>query len=73
MRQGQDKVSHLTIDQGGRLMACHGTSDNSIEIFLVCSDEEVKKRLQKRVKKERRKNNGSTQQIGKNPAIKIRI
>ena len=54
-------------------MACHGTSDNSIEIFLVCSEEEVKKRLQKRVKKERRKNNGSTQQIGKNPAIKIRI
>ena len=42
-------------------MACHGTSDNSIEIFLVCSDEEVKKRLQKRVKKERRKNNGSAQ------------
>ena len=27
-----------------------------IELFLVCSDEEVKKRLQKRAKKERRKN-----------------
>ena len=55
LRQGQDKLAHITIDEEKRIFACHG-SDNIIELFLVCSDEEVKKRLQKRAKKERRKN-----------------
>ena len=40
-----------------RLMACHG-SDNTVELFLVCSDEEVKKRLQKKAKKKRKNKQG---------------
>ena len=48
-------MAHITIDEEKRIFACHG-SDNIIELFLVCSDDEVKKRLQKRAKKERRKN-----------------
>ena len=55
LRHGQDKVAHISIDENERIFACHG-SDNMIELFLVCSDDEVKKRLQKRAKKERRKN-----------------
>ena len=38
-------------------MACHG-SDNTVELFLVCSDEEVKKRLQKKAKKKRKNKQG---------------
>ena len=55
LRQAQDKLAHIAVDENRRIFACHG-SDNMIELFLVCSDEEVKKRLQKRAKKERRKN-----------------
>lgn len=54
LRGGQDKVSHLQTDDSGRLLVCHG-SDNSVEMFLICTPEEVKKRLQKKAKKERRK------------------
>ena len=36
----------------GRLLSCH-SGDNSVENFLICSDEEVKKRLQKKAKKVR--------------------
>ena len=54
LRQGQDKVAHIACDPEQRLLTCHG-SDNTIEMFLVCSDEEVKKRLSKRAKKEKRK------------------
>ena len=38
----------------GRLLSCHG-GDNTVENFLICSDEEVKKRLQKKAKKVRNK------------------
>merc|ERR1712142_879873 len=55
LRAGQDKVAHLVTDQAKRLMACH-TSDNSVELFLICSDEEIKKRMKKKAKK--RKNLG---------------
>jgi U3 small nucleolar RNA-associated protein 12 len=54
LRAGQDKVSHLSIDKSGRLLVCHG-SDNTAELFLICSPEEVKKRCLKRARKERRK------------------
>lgn len=56
LRAGQDKLSSLIVDKSGnRLIACHGTSDNTVELFLICNEEEVKKRMRKRVKKERRR------------------
>ena len=55
LRQGQDKCQHLISDVEGQAIACHG-SDNTIELFEVCTEEEVKKRLSKKAKKERRKN-----------------
>jgi U3 small nucleolar RNA-associated protein 12 len=54
LRTGQDKVSCLVTDASGRVMSCHG-GDNLVEFFLVCNDDEVKKRCQKKAKKERRK------------------
>jgi hypothetical protein len=47
-------VIHLFVS--GRLLSCHG-GDNTVENFLICSDEEVKKRLQKKAKKVRMRNN----------------
>ena len=54
LRAATDKISHLIVDDQERLIACHG-SDSSVELFLICNDEEVKKRCQKKAKKERRK------------------
>ncbi len=56
LRQGQDKVAHVVLSDDQTVFGCHG-SDNLVELFMVCSDEEVKKRCQKRAKKERRKSN----------------
>ena len=44
----------MGVDPSGRLMFCHG-SDNAVELFSVCGAEEVKRRCQKRARKERRK------------------
>lgn len=60
LRQGQDKVAHLVVDSEERLIACHGSNDSNVELFAICSDDEVKKRLQKRAKKERRKNGSAS-------------
>lgn len=56
LRAGQDKLSHIVADQGGnRLVACHGTTDKSVELFLICNDEELKKRMKRKAKKERKR------------------
>lgn len=60
LRQSQDKLAHIIIDDEEKIFACHG-SDNTVELFYVCADDEVHKRLQKRAKKERRKNGGSSE------------
>ena len=63
LRAAQDKLSHIVVgsaaDHSGddRLMACHG-SDNSVELFLICTQEEIKKRLQKKAKKKRKSKQG---------------
>lgn len=54
LRAGQDRVSGMEVDENGRILTCHG-NDKLIEAFLICNDEEVKKRCQKKAKKERRK------------------
>ncbi len=55
LRQGQDKVMHLTSDSTNRLMLCHGSNDYTVELFLICNEEEVKKRCQKKVKKAKKR------------------
>ena len=47
-------MSRVGVDPSGRLLFCHG-SDNTVELFSVCGAEEVKRRCQKRARKERRK------------------
>jgi len=54
LRSGTDKLQGLTCDPTGRLVACHGNS-NQVELFLVCNEEEIKKRIAKKAKKERKR------------------
>ena len=54
LRKGEGKVGGLQVDKTGRLLVCHG-SDNLLELFIVCSEEEVERRLAKRLKKERKR------------------
>ena len=54
LRVGRGRVVSLTSDTTGHVVACHGT-DNMVELFHFCSDEESKDRLKKRQRKERKK------------------
>ena len=54
LRKGEGRVAGLVVDPTGRTLACHGT-DNMIELFVVCTEEEVAKRLAKKAKKERKR------------------
>ncbi len=54
LRAGQDKVSHLVVSEHDKVLACHG-GDSNVELFLICDEDEVKKRCQKKARKERRK------------------
>ena len=57
LRKGEGRVSSLVVDPTGRVLGCHG-SDNLLELFLVCTQEEVDKRVSKRQKKERKRLGG---------------
>lgn len=54
LRKGEGRVGSLRSDKSGRVIACHG-SDNKLEMFLICTKEEVEKRVAKRLKKEKKR------------------
>ena len=54
LRSSEGRVHHLTTDKHGRILATHGT-DNVLELFIVCNEEEIQKRLAKRVRKEKKR------------------
>ena len=54
LRKGEGRVESLISDESGRVVACHG-SDNLLEVFVICTKEEVDKRVAKRLKKEKKK------------------
>ena len=49
-RAGKGRCVNLVADISERIISCHGTND-LIENFYICTDDEAKKRLQKRLKK----------------------
>ncbi|KAJ9598232.1 hypothetical protein L9F63_011053 [Diploptera punctata] len=76
LRVGRGRVVSLTSDLTGHVVACHGT-DNMVELFHFCSDEDSQERLKKRQRKERKKaaNAGEvlpeqTQQPGLNDEVR---
>merc|ERR1719228_21766 len=54
LRKGEGRVGSLRSDERGRVVACHG-SDNLLEMFVICTREEVEKRVAKRLKKEKKR------------------
>ncbi|KAM3964454.1 WD repeat-containing protein 3 [Aphomia sociella] len=54
IRGGKGRVVGLSTDPGQTVLSCYGT-DSLLELFVFCSDEEEKTRMDKRVKKERKK------------------
>lgn len=49
-RTGKGRTVNLISDLTGKILACHGT-DDTIELFTFCSEEETMARLTKRLKK----------------------
>ncbi|XP_037942634.1 WD repeat-containing protein 3-like [Teleopsis dalmanni] len=49
-RAGKGRTVSLVTDMSERVISCHGTND-LIESFYICTDDEAKKRLAKRLKK----------------------
>ncbi|XP_074044659.1 WD repeat-containing protein 3 [Macrotis lagotis] len=54
MREGRDRVVNLAVDRTGRILACHGT-DSILEVFCILSKEEIRKKMDKKIKKARKK------------------
>uniref|UniRef100_A0A8C5TXW2 WD repeat domain 3 n=1 Tax=Malurus cyaneus samueli TaxID=2593467 RepID=A0A8C5TXW2_9PASS len=54
MREGRDRVVTLGTDRMGKFLACHGI-DAVLEVFSVLSEEEIQKKLEKKMKKARKK------------------
>ncbi|KAG5891080.1 hypothetical protein JTB14_028283 [Gonioctena quinquepunctata] len=54
LRGGKGRVVSMYSDTSGQILGCHGT-DMQIELFHFLSDDEAKVRLNKRLKKERKK------------------
>ncbi|XP_064549975.1 WD repeat-containing protein 3 [Drosophila montana] len=53
-RAGKGRTVNLVADPNERVLSCHGTND-LIENFYICTAEEAKQRLAKRLKKARKK------------------
>eukprot|EP00057_Strongylocentrotus_purpuratus_P012365 XP_011666839.1 PREDICTED: WD repeat-containing protein 3-like [Strongylocentrotus purpuratus] len=57
LRKGTDRVVSLYLDSTGRILGCHGPSPH-LELFKVCTPQELKKKLLKKQKRERKKARG---------------
>ncbi|XP_075837910.1 WD repeat-containing protein 3 [Microtus pennsylvanicus] len=54
MREGRDRVVSLAVDKTGRILACHG-NDSVLEVFCILSKAEIQKKMDKKLKKARKK------------------
>lgn len=54
LRSGEGRLQHLGTDRTNRVLATHGT-DNTLELFLICNEEEIAKRIAKKAKKEKKR------------------
>jgi hypothetical protein len=54
LRSGEGRLVSLVVDAQGRLLTCHST-DNTLELFLVCSEKEIQRRLARKAKKEKKR------------------
>ena len=54
LRNGEGRLQRLATDAAKTILAAIGT-DNSLELFRICNQEEVQKRLAKKAKKEKKR------------------
>ncbi|KAI4898120.1 hypothetical protein NFI96_015384 [Prochilodus magdalenae] len=54
LREARDRVVSLTADSKTKVLACHGL-DATLEIFTVLSEEEIQKKMERKLKKARKK------------------
>lgn len=54
LREARDRVVSMTTDAKARVIACHG-NDSVLELFTVLSEEEVNKKMTKKLKKAKKK------------------
>ncbi|XP_053561745.1 WD repeat-containing protein 3 [Bombina bombina] len=54
MREGRDRVVSLGTDRSRRFLACHGT-DSVLEVFCALNEEEISKRMEKKLKRAKKK------------------
>ncbi|XP_068602448.1 WD repeat-containing protein 3 [Brachionichthys hirsutus] len=54
LREARDRVVSLATDAKARVVACHG-NDSVLELFTVLSEEEVQRRMTKKLKKAKKK------------------
>ena len=53
-RLGRDRLYSMRLDPSGRILCCHG-NENQMEMFRINNEEEVRKHLNKRQKKARKR------------------
>ncbi|XP_038167702.1 WD repeat-containing protein 3 isoform X1 [Arvicola amphibius] len=70
MREGRDRVVSLAVDKTGRILACHG-NDSVLEVFCILSKEEVQKKMDKKLKKARKKAKLNTDSGGEDPEASV--
>ncbi|KAM9804715.1 WD repeat-containing protein 3 [Neosynchiropus ocellatus] len=54
LREARDRVVSLTTDKKAQVIACHG-NDSILELFTVLSEEEVRKKMSRKLKKAKKK------------------
>ncbi|KAG1651938.1 WD repeat-containing protein 3 [Nymphon striatum] len=55
MRSGKGRILGMSLDQSGRVLACHG-NEGFLEVFLMMKEEEIEKKMKKRKKKLKKSN-----------------
>jgi hypothetical protein len=72
LRSGEGRLVHLVADGTGRLLAAHAT-DNTLELFLICSAKEIQRRLARKAAKERKRTGAEVDPARLAPTVQERF
>lgn len=70
MRNGRDRVVSLASDRSNRIVGCHGT-DCVLEVFYILSEDEVNKKMERKLKKMKKKAKQQSQLNSEEEAVSI--
>jgi len=68
LRSGEGRLQNLATDRSNRIIAAHG-SDKTLELFLVCTEDEIQKRLAKKAKKEKKRTGADVDPASIKPTV----